>query len=362
MTKHKVFRFFRTLHAWGGVSLALLLLLSSVSGSVLVWKNEWVKLSLGETDVAFSATPQALASIAQAVEAQFDSNDIYQIQFPTQDFPFAKVTLADSRYAYLDTHGNILDQWVQNERWEEWLYDLHHRLLLENTGLVIVGFSGMAMILLLVAGVIAFWPLRRGLRLGFWPKSAARASLQITHRNIGIIEALPLLLTLVTGVLLAFPDKSLQLLLEPFRDDDYSLDFAENLDTITGADSGSWLQVMERSLASFPDANIRTAQVPNDNSPYRIIGLQQSGSLHPLGLSKVYIEAYGGWMDIRIDDQAQHVSERLYNLSYPLHTGTFDNVYYKILLTISGILVAILSTLGLVSFIKQFSKTTSTPG
>jgi uncharacterized iron-regulated membrane protein len=111
---------------------------------------------------------------------------------------------------------------------------------------------------------------------------------------------------------------------------------------------------MERALATFPGSQIRTAQVPSDNSPYRIIGLQQPGSLHPVGLSKVYIEAYEGWMDIRIDDQAQHIAERIYNLGYPLHTGRFDNVFYKMLLSISGILVAVLSSLGLLSFIKQY--------
>ena len=61
-------------------------------------------------------------------------------------------------------------------------------------------------------------------------------------------------------------------------------------------------------------------------------------------------------MDIRIDDQVQHVSERLYNLGYPLHTGRFDNFYYKILLSISGVLVATLSSLGLISFIKQLTR------
>jgi uncharacterized iron-regulated membrane protein len=277
-----------------------------------------------------------------------------QIQFPTVDFPLTKVTLSDTRYVYLDTHNNILDQWVQNERWEEWLYDLHHRLLLEDLGLKIVGFTAITMIVLLFAGVIAFWPMRRGLRLGFWPKTAARPGLQSSHRNIGIVEALPLLMTLITGATLAFPDQSQQLLLEPFRGEEYSLDFAEDLDTISGAGAGDWLPAMERALATFPGSQIRTAQVPNDYSPYRIIGLQQPGSLHPVGLSKVYIEANGGWMDIRIDDQAQHISERIYNLGYPLHTGRFNNIFYKIVLSTSGILVAILSSLGLVSFIKQF--------
>lgn len=354
MNKPTLFRFFRTIHAWGGAALALLLLLVSISGSILVWKNEFVEMALVEGDVAFEATPQALATIADKVQAQFDSDDIFQIQFPTREFPLAKLTLADDQYAYLDTDGNIVAEWVLNERWEEWLYDLHHRLLLGNTGLTIVGFAAMTMILLLIAGLVAFWPTRRGFGQGFWPKTTARSSLQAAHRNIGIVEALPFLLTLVTGAVLAFPEQSLKILLEPFRDENYSLDFAEHLDTVTGPDTGAWLPAMERALATFPGSRIRTAQVPGSYSPYRVIGLQQPGTLNPVGMSKVYIESTEGYMDIRIDDQAQHISERVYNLAYPLHTGRFDNLLYKILLTLSGIAVASLSALGLWSFVKQF--------
>ena len=39
------------------------------------------------------------------------------------------------------------------------------------------------------------------------------------------IEALPLLMTLITGAVMAFPTQAEFYLLEPFRGDDYSLDF-----------------------------------------------------------------------------------------------------------------------------------------
>ena len=101
-------------------------------------------------------TPEALAQIAESVEAKFDTDDILQIQFATHDFALTKVVLADTRYAYLDTQGRIVDEWVRNERWEEWLYDLHHRLLLEDLGLTIIGLAGLAMAIPGLAGVVAF--------------------------------------------------------------------------------------------------------------------------------------------------------------------------------------------------------------
>ena len=350
--KKPLFIFLRSLHAWGGVTLALLMLLVSVTGTLLVWKQEYVRLTIPAARVAFTPTPEALARIAASVEAQFNRDETYLIEFATKDFPLTKVMLSDDRYAYLDTQGNVVTQWVMNERFEEWLFDLHHRLLLGNRGLIIVGCAAMAMVILLIAGLITFWPLRRGLRQGLLPNSTARPQLLRSHRNIGLIEAVPLLLTLVTGVILAFPDQAQTLLLKPFRTEAYSLDFTDHLDRVSGGNSGDWLPAMQRALNTFPDSRIRSAQVPNAFSPYRIIGLQQAGELHPLGLSKVYIIADEGLMDIRIDSQAQHLSERIFNTSYPLHTGRFDNLFYKLLLTLSGLLITTVSAMGLVSFIK----------
>jgi uncharacterized iron-regulated membrane protein len=355
--KPLVFRVIRTFHAWLGVTLALLLLISSCTGSVLVWKNQIVSLSLPAPDIEFEPTPQNLAPLAEAIEDRYDNTEIGQIAFPTSSFPYAKVSLADTRYAYFDTEGNLLDEWTQNERWEEWLYDLHHRLLLENLGLTIVGLMGIAAMTLLIAGVITFWPLRSGFKQGILLSGSARLALLRTHRNLGIIEALPLLLTLVTGVILAFPDQVETLMLDPFRGEDYSMDFTDDIDDISGEHTGDWLPAMERALAVFPDSQIRTAQVPSIFSPYRILGMQQKGALNPTGMSKVYIYAEQGWMEFRIDAQNQHLSERLYNTAYPLHTGKMDSLVFKLVLTLSGMVVAVLSSLGLISFIKKYLKT-----
>ena len=344
---------FHWIHSWAGATLALLLILISLTGTLLIWKQEYLQLSIPAARAEFQPTPQALAKIATAVESQFDNNEIYLIEFATEDFPLTKVTLSDDRYAYLDSQGKVILQWVLNERFEEWLFDLHHRLLLDNLGLTLVGCAGLALILLVLTGLISFWPLRQGFKQGLFPKSSAPPHLRRSHRNLGIIMAAPLLLSLITGVILVFPEQSENLLLEPFRGEDYSMDFAEQLDNISGGNSGDWLPSMQRALATFPGSHVRSAQPPNFFSTQRIIGVQQPGEWNPLGLSKVYIDAEGGYMDIRIDSQAQHLSERLYQAGYPLHTGRISNLAYKILLTLSGLLIAILSSIGFTSFIKS---------
>ncbi len=154
--ENTIFKFSRSVHAWGGAALALLMLLISATGTLLVWKQEYLCLTIPEARLTFVSTTEALANIADATERQFNRDEVLLIEFATAEFPLTKVTLSDSRYAYLDTQGRIVDQWTMNERWEEWLFDLHHRLLLGNRGLVIAGCAAMVMIVLLIAGVVSF--------------------------------------------------------------------------------------------------------------------------------------------------------------------------------------------------------------
>jgi uncharacterized iron-regulated membrane protein len=348
-----ILRLLRTLHAWGGATLALLMLLVGLTGALLVWRLDYVRLSIPEARVHYEPTVESLAAIAQAVEVHFGADNLRQIDFPTAEFPLGRVTLAESRYAYVDSHGKVVATWTGNGRWEELIYDLHHRLLLENLGLTIVGCAALAMIPLLFAGVISFWPMRSGFRAGLWPQGGAVRHLRSAHRNTGILVALPLLLSLITGVILAFPEDSQRVLLEPFRPDNYGESFGEQLDATSGPGTGDWLPALQRSLAVFPGATIRSAQFANRHSESRIIGLQQRGEFSSQGLNKVYIEAAGGYMDVRIDNQSLPWHERAFNAAYPLHTARLDNLGYKLLMSFSGLLVAFISALGLVGFLRS---------
>lgn len=343
----------RALHAWGGASLALLILLVSLTGTLLVWKQDYLRWHFPEARQPFHPTPQTLAGIAKAVERHFTGDDIVRVEFAHGNFALTKVVL-NNGHAYFDSVGNLVGHWRHNERPEDWLYDLHHQLLLGKTGLVIVGIAGLAMLPLTLAGLLVFWPLRRGFRRGLLPRSKNRGQWLSAHRNIGAIAALPLLLVLATGVVLTFPEQAESLLLAPLRGEDYGIEFGQQLDDFSGGNSGDWLPALRRAQASFPDAVIRTAHFPGTFSPHRIIGLQQPGQIAH-DTSRVYIHARDGYMDVRIDAGTLPLNERILGASYPVHTGRLDSTAYKLLLTVSGLLFALLSLLGLRAFLKRFT-------
>ena len=350
-----LFKFARTLHAWGGITLALLMLLASTTGTLLVWKQEYLWLTVPAARAEFDPTPENLVAVIEAAEAEFDPAEILNITLATRDFPLTKLTLSGGRYAYLDTEGVVVDDWVLNERFEEWLYDLHHRLLLGDQGLEIVGYTAIVMSVLVLLGLIAFWPARRGFRRGVWPDGTQRPQLMSAHRNLGVLEAAPFLLTLVTGMVLAFPWQVEEQFLWPVRHTDAYSDATQvRLDGVSGGDTGEWLPAMRRALAVFDTGELRSVQVANDYNNYRIFGIKQAGEWHPDGMSKVYIDAAGGYMDVRIDATAVPLVERAYNAVYPLHTAKIGSRFYKVVMTLSGLAIATLSVLGTLSFIRRY--------
>ena len=86
--------------------LALLILLSSITGTLLVWKQEYLWLTIPEARADFNSTPEALSRIVARIESQIDPDEILQIQFATSSFALTKVTMLDTRYAYVDSAGN----------------------------------------------------------------------------------------------------------------------------------------------------------------------------------------------------------------------------------------------------------------
>ena len=90
-----------------------------------------------------------------------------------------------------------------------WLYELHMELLLGDGGRAFVGWAGLAMAVLLLSGLWAWWPRGSLARALHFKRGAVRSRrLRDIHKLAGL-AGLPLLLMLaITGVMLALPDES----------------------------------------------------------------------------------------------------------------------------------------------------------
>lgn len=218
----------RQVHLWMGLSLGALFVLLGLTGSALVFYQSIDRALHPEIQVAAPGpAPDAASPVWDRALATL------RAQWPDRAGAWRFELTGEAgaipvRYempgmghgghrtmVWLSPDGaRVLREDVWGQYLMTWLYDLHMQLLGGETGRALVGWSGLAIfVLIMITGVWAWWP--RTSQRGGWRKALRYAKgaaltrrLRDMHKLAGLI-ALPLLGVLViTGVMLALPDES----------------------------------------------------------------------------------------------------------------------------------------------------------
>lgn len=344
------------LHRWLGLAICVFILNISLTGSLLVWKKEYLWLSLPDARDTIQRDVVSLAQTIEKISASYAENELQLIQIHSENLSLHKAYIDQGKRAWYNQQGEIIDQWTGNGRFEDWLLDLHHRFLLGNDiGLNIAGFSGLFLIPMLLLGILIWWPRRRTLQLGLLPsklKGIKRGELIRSHSNLGAVFFLPVLIICITGIILTYPNQSREWLLDPFLSEENYIISEGPVDSINGNAFTSWQQVLQRALAQYPNAIIRWVSPETSFTPYRIVGLQQTSSWNRSGKTTIYIDAKEGYMDVNIDNSKRAIVEQLYDFSYPLHTAKLD-LWYRVLLTLIGLALFLIALFGCISVLRK---------
>lgn len=335
----------RTLHAWSGAALSLLLIVLGLTGALLVWSPDFLRLTIPEARQAASATPQALGAVAEAAEHAFGHPPKYMV-FARPGQGLHQVFLHDEHFAYLAGDGHTVTTWQGAGRPEVWVYNLHHFLLAGETGMKVVGFAGLAALALILTGLIVWAPVWRASRLRVWPKSPRRPDLLATHRNIGLIFAIPVFAFCLTGSAMIFYQTAQKWLVK-------ALPGPEAEEFFPPADEGDmdWPKALAAAQGAFPGARLRVIIWPSFPGARAQILMQQPAEWNPEGKTKVVINPRNSEILGVVDPQALARGTRLFDAFYPIHTATVGGRLYDVAATLCGLAMAGLGALGLWSFL-----------
>ncbi|MCA1974569.1 MAG: PepSY domain-containing protein [Caenispirillum sp.] len=205
------------LHRHVGLWLGMVLSLIGVTGSLLVFDHALDEALNPQFWTAATAEGPHLPLqdlIAAAARALPDGQSPSDVSLPR--VPGGAVLIyagpAEDRYALQVTVdpvvGRVLGQRPTDEPLMAVVYDLHYTLLAGDTGFVVVGLCGIALLVGLVSGVVVWWPRGGKWRQAFGIKrgaSGARLTVDL-HRTHGIY-ALPVLAVVAfSGVYMVFPE------------------------------------------------------------------------------------------------------------------------------------------------------------
>ncbi|PTT78566.1 PepSY domain-containing protein, partial [Pelomonas sp. HMWF004] len=202
-----------------------------------------------------------------------------------------------------------------------WLYDLHMALLLGDTGQAIVGWSGLAMTVLLITGLWAWWPRGRWAKALRFKREAVRSRrLRDIHKLAGL-TGLPLLLMLaVTGVMLALPDESNAVLARTVGAPTTPPKLRASADAGTPVPLSAALAT---ARAAFPVAQLAWVEAPGPGPGVMRVRVQQpSDPSHRFPHSFAYIDPTTGALLATRDRETFGAGDVVNNWLHPLHDGS----------------------------------------
>jgi len=223
-SKFRLRRVFVQIHLWLGIGLAVLLVPVSLSGALLVWHDQFDAL-IHPSRYAATAGPslppsQLITHASAALERGFQP---IALRMPENDGWPATVSAREGRRGegarprlvnvYLDPPtGSVLDTVEFRDSLIGVLHRFHENLTIpEYSGRAIVGWVGVAMLILSLSGIYMWWPRNGGFLRGLRFTRGPALSFNL-HHLFGFWISIPLAVVSATGIYLGFPQQAREML------------------------------------------------------------------------------------------------------------------------------------------------------
>jgi uncharacterized iron-regulated membrane protein len=386
MIRGKARTVFRQVHLYAGLVFGGLFLLSGLSGSAIVWLGEFdsmlnrdmfhVAPAAGvRSDAPATITPARVQELIDRLTADphygrpaqitlpEHADDVLIAWYPRKPSADASMfTLATSRQLMVNPYTlQITDE----RNWGEvgasrrllmpTLFHFHRYLVAGEVGRVVVGVSGLVLLITSVFGVLLWWPKsngqawRRGITIsrgGSWARFNYSA-----HKAIGIFVA-PIFIVLgFSGWYFNLPNW-----VTPIVSSIATVSPPQKPSNREPTRSTPILprQAMTVAQAVYPEGRISRIALPaTPSAPYRITLRQPQEIRQGDGATRVTIDAYSGKI-VRLQDPMRAPGgDTFLNWLYPLHTGAAFGYAGRIFLTLFGVVPLLFAVSGLGIWLKR---------
>jgi uncharacterized iron-regulated membrane protein len=205
------------IHLWSGIALGLYVILISVSGSAIVFRNELYKsLWPGPAIVPISGPRLSHDALKKDVERAWPGYSVSYIWDAKRKNEATEVWIEPNGVSKPKTKGRLFDPYTGRDLGPSrpvsigvlaWLSDLHTNLLAGRTGRKINGWLAILVAILSVSGLTIWWPgagrLRRSVTIDF--KANWKRLNWDLHSVVGFWMFALVFMWAVTGVYLVFP-------------------------------------------------------------------------------------------------------------------------------------------------------------
>jgi len=336
-----------TLHRWTGGLLGLILALLGLSGTILLYEHLWIGLP-GTGDALRGDLP----TVAATTERLMAMPGAQGIIYADERFGLHQLRFGKEAGAYASQSGEVVTRWAsQWERPELWIFDFHHHLFAGDSGEWVIGIAGLAGLFFVISGVILWWRTRKTFRLRLWPKRMSRPAIVMQHRDLGVVMAPLLLISVVTGTMMIFRPFAM-VMIAPFGSPVEAARAIEPPKYSGGplAAKPDYAAMLTEARRRFPDAEFRILSLPRKPGDAIMLRMRQQAEWLPNGRSTLWFDAATGEVLGARDALAMPGGAQAFNMAFPIHASKVGGWSWRILMTLSGLAMSILGSFAVWSF------------
>lgn len=332
----------RTVHAWCGVVLAAGLMVVGLTGAVSAFQPEILKFGI---PAARGPAPDS-ASFGHSLD-RFEASRSAKVavaSFSEDGTAVSRLNLTDGGQVFIDAVGASLGPPVGAVRLSDKIRSFHHTFLAGRKGELTAAAFGLSGLVMVLTGVVIWWPARRAFRGRPWPRSTRRSDLLASHRDIGVILAVLFLGQMMTGPALVF-DGALTGALAPSAPPP-----AAPPATPGEATAGRWAPVLAAATRATPGAKLLMVLSPDEpGQPYTV--LFRAGESPLGGTIQTFVGADAHVL--RVDYPRTGPVNRLLDAREGLHGGTYAGLASRMVVACTGLGLALASCLGAWAFLRR---------
>ncbi|EKS70345.1 iron-regulated membrane protein [Burkholderia sp. SJ98] len=336
-------------HRWLALSVGWLLALAALTGILLmvgVPVDERLNRNLFEVPQPTSQERVGLEAVRLHIEAEFGAHAITSLRLPRVSTETLAVNIKSGwkGTAYVNPYTGVeVGRRSQNEGFVNFIFNIHSSLAWGATGKAILAWVALSYLLLLLSGVVLWWP-RRGLPVFRLEMSRGRAiALYDLHRVGGSVFGLLIAISVATGAFMAY--RPLGGWINSIAG--VKAASAPKARTTQAGATCSLDELLARAQEQFPDARPSLLQLPSKPGEPARVRLHSPDDPHPNGLTSVWLNPATGEVLMARRWNELDPGARAASVIYPLHTGEIGGLLLKILLTVGALTLVLLWVTGL---------------
>jgi uncharacterized iron-regulated membrane protein len=253
--------------------------------------------------------------------------------------------LRDGRDGALVVNGGIFNS----------LTRVHQSLFAGSIGEWIVALSGILLLTNLVLGLRLAWPSAGAWRRALFQPLSGRGSARVHgfHRMTGLWGAIPALVLVLAGVLLAFSDGLRDLVSAEVPAPTTRAERSDRV-PLAGLAPGAALEV---ALARYPGSALSALTMPVDGQPWFQIRLRAPNEVpRNWGTTTLFVDAATGEVLGDHDARQAPAGRAFVDSLYPIHSGQWAGISGRTVVLILGMWLATMVVLGLTLWFARRSK------